>query len=190
MKKSIAYRSAVFAVVGLSLSGVTACVSDLGANQYSRGNIGEVSRVDTGVLIASRPIVIEGGTSGIGTAAGAAIGGIAASEIGGSKSDNLLAGAAGALVGSLVGSAAGKRLTKRRGYAYTVRLDKNEEVITVTQGGDVAIPVGTPVLVEYGARTRILPRSGGQPQPYYDQYGRPVSQPYYAPAPQQKTKKP
>lgn len=90
-----------FAALALALAG---CASGLGAEPYVRGQIGHLSRIDEGTVIASR-------------AASAA-----------------------------------------DGFAYTVRLN-NGELVSVTQSGNSSFADGTPVLVEYGARSRLIPQT-------------------------------
>ena len=40
------------------------------------------------------------------------------------------------------------------GFAYTIRLPSGE-LVSVTQPGDLVMPAGTPVLVEYGAPEKV-----------------------------------
>ena len=149
--------AAAFAVLTLALAG---CASGLGANSYERGTIGAIARVDEGTVVASRPIIIEGSNTGttVGTATGAAIGGIAGSQIGGGSDERAIAGVVGAVAGGVLGNSIGKNATKQPGFAYTVRL-RSGELVTITQGGDIAIGNGTPVLVEYGDRARVIPQN-------------------------------
>lgn len=150
--------AAAFAALTLALAG---CASGLGANSYERGTVGAVSRVVEGTVVASRPIVIEASNTGttVGTATGAAIGGIAGSQIGGGSDERAIAGIVGAVAGGVIGNAVGKSSTKQPGFAYTVRLRSSGELITITQGGDIAIGNGTPVFVEYGDRARVIPQN-------------------------------
>ncbi|MBI1340681.1 glycine zipper 2TM domain-containing protein [bacterium] len=147
--------AAVFAAMTMVLAG---CASGLGANSYERGQVGAVSRVDEGTVVASRTIIIEGRDGVVGGATGAVVGGIAGSQIGGGRDERAIAGVLGAVVGGIAGSAIENSATKKPGFAYTVRL-RSGELITVTQGGDLAIANGTPVLVEYGQRARIIPQN-------------------------------
>ncbi|MBL4596224.1 MAG: glycine zipper 2TM domain-containing protein [Robiginitomaculum sp.] len=136
-----------------------ACASELGANDYSRGSIGQISRSDSGIVVSSRAIRIEGTQSGVGTVGGAAVGGIAGAELGGDDAGRLVGGILGAIVGGLVGSAIEKNTTEREGFAYTIQLDRDGDHITITQGGgDYPIANGTPVWVEYGERARVIPK--------------------------------
>lgn len=142
--------------VALVLGG---CASNLGANEYERGQVGQVSRVESGVVIASRAIIIEGRDPYLGGATGAVIGGVAGSQVGGGDDERAIAGVAGAVIGGIVGSQVEKAATKKPGFAYTVQLDKSGDIVTITQGGDIALANGTPVFVEYGARPRVIPQA-------------------------------
>lgn len=141
------------------------CVSDLGANDYERRSIGEISHADSGVVIGSRPIKIEGNNSGVGVAAGAGLGAVIGKEAGSHGRNSAIGAVGGAILGGLLGAAVENSSSERAGYAYTVKLDRDGEIITITQGGDVLIANGTPVWVEYGERARVLPK---QAQPYYN----------------------
>jgi outer membrane lipoprotein SlyB len=39
-----------------------------------------------------------------------------------------------------------------------VRVDRNGELLSVTQGDDLGLPVGAPVWIQYGDRIRLLPK--------------------------------
>jgi hypothetical protein len=62
------------------------------------------------------------------------------------------------VLGGLVGNAIGKSAGAQPGYAYTIRLPSGE-LVSVAQAGDFALPAGTPVLIEYGARARVVPQT-------------------------------
>lgn len=145
-----------------SLGVLSACANGLGANEYSRQDVGAVSRVDEGVVISSRLIKIEGqnGTTA-GAAVGGAIGGLGGSQLGHGGAGTVAAGIGLGVLGAIVGAGAGKAATTQQGFAYTVQLKRNNEIVTVTQGGDVAIPNGAAVFIEYGPRTRIIPQDTG-----------------------------
>ncbi len=145
-----------------------ACASDLGAGSYSRSSVGQISRSDSGVIMSSRPIRIEGTKSGVGTVGGAAIGGLAGSELGGDNTGRAVGAIVGAIAGGLLGSAVEKSATESQGFSYSIRLDRDGEYISIAQaGGDYPIPNGTPVWVEYGERTRVIPKAqAGYQDPY------------------------
>lgn len=146
-----------FAVLATALAG---CASGLGANTYDRGSVGMVSRVEEGTVIDTRPIKIEGSQkgTGVGTIAGAALGGLAGSELGGGSKANTAGAIGGAILGGVIGNAVGNAATAQDGFAYTIRL-RNGELVSIAQAGAQPIPAGTPVLIEYGERARVIPQN-------------------------------
>ncbi|VAV86734.1 hypothetical protein MNBD_ALPHA06-2161 [hydrothermal vent metagenome] len=137
-----------------------ACASNLGANDYDSRSIGQISRSDSGVVVSSRNIRIEGQQSGVGAISGAAVGGVAGSALGGDHRGSTAGGILGVVLGGLIGAAIEQNATEREGFAYTVQLDSDGEYITITQGGKYPIANGTPVWVEYGDRVRVIPKGG------------------------------
>lgn len=140
--------------LGLALSG---CASSTASGTYSRNQVGDVNQTQRGVVISSRAVKIEGTKSGVGTAAGAVAGAAAGSQIGGGRAENVVGGIAGAVAGGLIGAAAEEGLTKGQGIEYVIELDDGRTV-TIVQGADVVIAPGTPVLVIYGERARVVPQ--------------------------------
>jgi outer membrane lipoprotein SlyB len=110
-----------------------------------------------GVVLRVRPVRIEGTRTIIGPAAGAAVGGVAGSTIGGGDEERAIGAIAGAVLGGLAGAAVEQGVTRREGLAYTVRLS-NGEVVNIVQGADLYIEPGSAVFVEYGERARVVPR--------------------------------
>jgi len=146
-----------FAVLATALAG---CASGLGANSYDRSSVGQVARVEEGTVVDARQIKIEGSSQGsnVGTLAGAALGGLAGSEIGGGSKANTAGAIVGAVLGGVAGNAVGNAATAQDGFAYTIRL-RNGELVSIAQAGAYAIQPGTPVLIEYGARARVIPQN-------------------------------
>ena len=147
--------TAVALGAGLVASG---CASNQGARSYKQSEVGQVTRVEEATVISSEPITIEGGEGLLGAATGAVVGGIAGSTVGGGDEERAIAGVIGAVAGGIAGKKIDESVNKRAGYRYTVRLQDTGDLITIVQGGDVAMANGTPVYVQYGARARIVPR--------------------------------
>lgn len=61
---------------------------------------------------------------------------------------------------SVAGNAISMSAGARNGYAYTVRLPSGE-LVSIAQAGNPPIPTGTPVLIEYGERARVIPQYSG-----------------------------
>ena len=146
--------AAVFGALTLALTG---CATGVGAGDYSRSEAGVPSRVEYGVVEGSRAITFEGREPWLGGATGAAIGGIAGSQIGGGDDERAIAGVAGAVVGGIIGSQVERTATRKSGIAYLIRKENGERV-EVPQGADIVIAPGTPVVITYGDRVRVVPR--------------------------------
>lgn len=151
--------AAAFVVLATALAG---CASGLGANSYDPVSVGRVARVEEGTIVGVRPITVEGSaqSSKIGTLAGAALGGLAGSELGGGRKANAAGAIGGAVLGGLAGNAIGKSAGQQPGFAYTIRLPSGE-LVSIAQAGQYALPIGAPVLIEYGDRARVVPQHGG-----------------------------
>lgn len=143
----------------VSLATLTGCASDIGANSYERASVGQVARVEEGYVVSSRAVMVDGQKSWIGPVVGAVLGGAAGSTIGEGDAARTAGVVGGAAAGGYIGSKVEQSATRRPGYAYTVKLTKTGELVTIVQGGYVAIGNGTPVYVEYGERPRVIPRS-------------------------------
>ena len=154
----MAKRSALAAaaVMGVATA-LGACASGVGAGDYSRSQVGQVTRVEPGIVLRVRPVRIEGTRTIVGPATGAAIGGVAGSTVGGGDEERAIMAIAGAVLGGLAGAAVEEGVTRREGYAYTVRT-QDGEIVNIVQGADLVIQPGAPVYVEYGQRARVVPR--------------------------------
>ena len=75
------YCGKMLVLAGL-LVGATGCMSTLTGESYSRDEARRAQTVEYGMVEYVRPVVIEGTKSGVGPAAGAAVGGIAGSTVG------------------------------------------------------------------------------------------------------------
>lgn len=150
----------VTVLAGLMLA-VSGCASSHGGGAVAASTVGEVARVKEGTVVSVLPVQIQAGKGGnlLGTAIGAAIGGIAGSQVGGGREENAVGAIAGATVGGAIGNAVTKGAGTSPGYEYTIRLSTGE-LISVSQGADIAIGVGAPVLIKYYSdRVRVEPAS-------------------------------
>jgi len=115
----------------LVLSG---CPASMSGGAYSRDQVREAQDVRLGYVESVRQVNIEGTRSGVGAIGGAALGGLAGSNIG--RGRGQVAGAVGgAVLGGLAGSAIEEGVTRQPGLEITVRLD-NGRMIAVTQAAD------------------------------------------------------
>jgi outer membrane lipoprotein SlyB len=137
---------------------VSACATPVGGNTYPVGRVGDINRVEEGTVVAVRAVTIEGNDRTVGTATGAVVGGVAGSQVGGDDEARAVGAVVGAVLGGIAGNAVQGAAQRQTGFAYTIRLRESGDLITITQGDDIAIAPGTPVFVEHGARARVFPR--------------------------------
>ena len=132
----------------LALISLVGCQSSLTGDSYSRSEARKMQRVEYGIVEYLRPVKIEGTKTPIGAGTGAAVGGVAASGIGGGKGKTI-ATVLGVVAGGVAGAAVEESVTRRQGVEITVRKD-NSEVISVVQ------EVSSNVPFYVGDRVRIL----------------------------------
>ena len=134
-----------------------ACAPGLGSGDYSRGQVGAVNQTDRGTVVAVRQVRIEGTKSGVGSGAGAALGGVGGAALGQGRVSTAIGAIGGAVIGGVAGAAAEEGLTRQVGHEYTVRRS-NGSVVTIVQAAEGnALPPGSPVLILFGDRARVIP---------------------------------
>lgn len=112
---------------------LTGCASNLTGENYSASEAKRIQQVKFGVVIAQRPVVIDGRQNGIlGTAAGGLLGGVIASNVGGGNGRDVAKGI-GAIIGGILGQQVEERATRKQGQEITVRLDSGETISIVQQ---------------------------------------------------------
>ena len=129
----------------------------LGGGNYTRGQVRGEQSVRFGSVESVRDVIIDARDTGTGTLAGAAIGGVAGSTVGGGSRANAVGAIAGAVVGGIIGNAVEKSGNDRKGVEVTVRLE-NGNVIAVTQEKDEEFRVGDRVRILSGQGTTRVSR--------------------------------
>ena len=129
----------------------------LGGGNYTRGQVRGEQSVRLGTVESVRDVTIDARDTGTGTLAGAAIGGVAGSTVGGGYRANAVGAIAGAVVGGLIGNAVEKNNNDRRGVEVTVRLEGGK-LIAITQEKDEEFRVGDSVRILSGQGTTRVSR--------------------------------
>ena len=131
--------------LGLALSG---CPASMSGDSYTRGQARQAQDVQLGYVQNVRQVMIEGTKSGVGAISGAALGGLAGSNIG--KGNGQIAGAiGGAVLGGVAGAAVEEGVTRQPGLEITVQLDYGR-TIAITQAADEPFYPGDRVQVMTG----------------------------------------
>ena len=127
----------------------------LGGGNYTRSQVRGEQTVRLGVVENVRDVIIDSRDTGTGTVAGAAIGGLAGSTVGGGYKANAVGAIAGAVVGGIIGNSVEKNANDRHGVEVTVRLEGGK-LIAITQEKDEEFRVGDRVRILSGqGATRV-----------------------------------
>lgn len=131
------------------------CASSIpGSNTYTANETGVAQTVRFGVVESVRPVVLNKGNTGVGLGAGAILGGIAGSTIGGGWG-SAAAAVGGAVIGGIAGQAVESRTSQSSGLEITVKLSSGQ-LIAVTQPADEHFSPGERVrVVSSGERVRV-----------------------------------
>ncbi|MBC3886536.1 outer membrane lipoprotein [Undibacterium griseum] len=152
--KKIWMTAMVTSVAAVALLGGCATQSNSGSVYRSSQTQNEQS-VRMGYVESVREVTIDKGQTGVGTAAGAALGGIAAGSNIGQGNGAIAAGIVGAVAGGILGQTIEKRNSQQRGLEITVKLD-NGDMKAITQDADEIFRVGDRVrLLSNGRTTRV-----------------------------------
>lgn len=136
------------------LTVLAGCAPSLSGRAYQREQVGREQTVRMGVVESVREVQIEGTRSGVGTAAGAVVGGIGGSTIGHGRG-SAAAAVIGAVAGGVAGHAIEESATRRPGLEITVKLDSGN-MIAITQEADETFRPGDRVRVLFdGGISRV-----------------------------------
>lgn len=146
---------AILIAVALSTLVAGCAQIGLGGGNYARGQVRGEQSVRLGSVESVRDVVIDARDSGVGTLAGAALGGVAGGTLGKGNTANTAGSIAGAIIGGVVGSSIEKSANDRKGIEVTVRLEGGQ-LIAVTQEKDEEFRVGDKVrILSGGGATRV-----------------------------------
>ncbi len=145
-----------------SVLGVTTllggCLKELTGSNYDRYEARTMQTIQFGEIVEIEMVKLDGTESGVGSLAGAATGGIAASNIGGGRGQGL-AMIAGAVAGGVLGNYAERKSTETNALNFTVRLDNGSFISVVQQPEGNSLLVGDRVKVMTQGRTSRIARA-------------------------------
>lgn len=115
---------------------MTGCASNGAGNTYNVGELNRESTIEHGVIMAMREVKISGRDNGIGSVAGAGIGGTLGSYLGNDKRTNIVGGIVGAVAGGLAGHAVEGAVDADKATEFLIRKTNGEEVSIVQKNVD------------------------------------------------------
>jgi outer membrane lipoprotein SlyB len=122
---------------------------------YERGEMGAPASFKKGVILSVRDVKIKGTESGAGAAAGAAVGGLTGSTLGGSTATRALGGLGGAVIGGIVGHATENAITGGDASEFIVQPDAGEPY-AIVQVNDEELKAGERILIIESGKLRIV----------------------------------
>ncbi|VCU69502.1 Outer membrane lipoprotein pcp precursor [Pigmentiphaga humi] len=148
-------RTAALAAALTAVALLAGCAS--GSNSASVYKSNQAQReqvVRFGTVEGVRQVSIDRGQTGVGTAGGAIVGGVAGSGIGGGRGQ-IITSVLGAIAGGIAGQAIENSASKRNGLEITIRM-QNGELRSIVQEADEMFYVGDRVrLVSGNGVTRV-----------------------------------
>ena len=144
-------RLLIAAAAVAALAGCTTTSPDV----VSRNEAQRLSTVVDAVVLSTRPVVVDGSQSGIGSAAGGVVGGVAGSSVGGRR-EALAVGIIGAVVGGVVGNAVERASTREESLEILVQLRNGDRRSVVqAKAAETFAPGDAVILVTTGGKVRV-----------------------------------
>ena len=147
---NIRQGSRVLVVVAIALAVGGCATQSNSSGVYTAGQVQREQIVRFGVVESVRQVAIQRPDSGVGTLAGAGLGGVAGSAVGAGRG-SIVGAIVGAVAGGIAGNAIENNADRRPGYELTVRLDDGQMRAIVQEADEPFQP---------GERVRILSRGG------------------------------
>jgi outer membrane lipoprotein SlyB len=142
-----------FSILALVLAGMSGCGPSYSPDTYASNAAQQANKVEQGIVVGVRNVAVSAAGT-VGTVTGAAVGGIAGSQVGvGPVSAFTSLG--GALVGGIGGSAAEHVTADTVAFEYIVR-KPNGDLVSVTQRDKTPLALGQKVLVIGGTQARVV----------------------------------
>ena len=132
-----------------------ACSGNYSPDTYSTAAVQQAAKVDQGIVVGVREVVVTpSGT--VGAVTGGAAGGIAGAQTPAGSVGQAFGALGGTVIGGLVGAGVEQASGKTRAFEYVVRKTAGE-LVSVTQTDAASMPIGQKVLVIAGPQARIVP---------------------------------
>jgi len=139
----------------ISASLLFACASS-SPDVIQRGDAQRLSKVEDGVVLSVRNVVVDGSQSGIGAAVGGVTGAVAGATRGGSNAESNVIGLLVGVAGAAAGNAIERMSTREDAIELLVQLKGGERrAVVQARGAEVFVPGDAVILVTTGGKVRI-----------------------------------
>lgn len=147
----------------MNLSFSVALVLALGACASSspdviqRGDAQRLSKVEDGVVLTVRNVVVDGSQSGIGAAVGGVTGAVAGATRGGSNAESNVIGLLVGVAGAAAGNAIERMSTREDATELLIQLKGGERrAVVQAKGGELFVPGDAVILITTGGKVRVV----------------------------------
>ncbi len=156
-------RSVKLSLCVLGAAALAGCSPSYKPDTYATTAIQQVNKVEPGLVVGFRQVLITASGT-VGAVTGGAAGGVLGTRSSAYGIDSALGAVGGTAVGSIVGTTLEHATADTTGWEYIVRKD-NGEMISVTQREETPLQLGQKVLVIGGSQARIVPDYSSPPAP-------------------------
>lgn len=149
-------RKLIFVSFSILLALVLGACSTTSPDVVQRGDAQRMSKVEDGVILSLRPVVVDGSQSGVGSVAGGVVGGVAGASLGGNR-ESIIGGVLGAVVGGVVGNAVERAGTREEALELLIQLKGGERrAVVQAKGSESFVPGDAVILITTGAKVRVV----------------------------------
>ncbi|WP_228028028.1 glycine zipper 2TM domain-containing protein [Chitinibacter fontanus] len=137
---------------------LTGCITADSANVYKKGELKQLASARAGVIENLRDVQMDDSSTGVGSIAGAVIGGVAASSNIGKGTGAVISGVLGSILGGMLGNKVETSITRKPAKELTILMQDNGQRVVVVQDADVNFVVGQHVdVITDGHTARVVP---------------------------------
>lgn len=152
-------RALMLATAGVLAFSLSACEATNTGKTYSQRQLGNTASVETGTIVSTREVNVEGSNTGVGTVVGAGAGAVAGSALGRNTRTNILGGIGGAVLGGIIGHGVEDIATRGKATEFVVQR-ADGSTFAVVQTNEDNLQPGERVLIVSGDRTRLARDTG------------------------------
>jgi len=151
----VSSRSVGLVLSAVALAALAGCGKDYSPNTYASNAVQQANKVEVGIVIGFREVMISASGT-VGAVTGGAAGGVLGAQSDVVGIGSALGAVGGTAIGGVVGTAIEHASGDTTGWEYIIR-KSNGELLSVTQREPRPIAVGQKVLVITGNQARVVP---------------------------------
>lgn len=149
-------RQLVSAGVSVVLVLALAACASSSPDVIQRGDAQRLSKVEDGVVLTTRAVVVDGSQSGIGAAVGGVTGAVVGATRGGSNAESNAIGLLVGVAGAVAGNAIERMGTREEATELLIQLKGGERrAVVQANGSERLLPGDKVILITSGGKVRV-----------------------------------